>query len=89
MKEAEQCVLQLGQTLNEQNPLLIGTSLMKNYVITFDKENQQIGFNGQPISPWNDIFVILQLIMICVGMITLGVIIYAVATIRYFKKEKK
>lgn len=61
---------------------------MKNYIITFDKENKKIGFNGKALSTWKYLFLIFQLILIALVIVALGVSIYLVMTIRYVKMEK-
>jgi hypothetical protein len=32
--------------------MVVGGSLMKDYILTFDKQNQQVGFNGHPLGAW-------------------------------------
>lgn len=49
---------------------------MKDYIITFDKLNSQIGFNGKPYGAFNQIFVILQVIMITLIILALGFGVY-------------
>lgn len=56
--------------------MLIGSSLMKNYIITFDKSNAQIGFNGSAIGVWRQLFIIFEFVMLCLALIVVGVGIY-------------
>lgn len=69
--------------------MLIGSSLMKDYIITFNKESQQIGFNGKSTGSWKQLFIIFQFIMVSVAAIVLGVGVYHLMTVKYEKKHAK
>lgn len=49
-----------------------GSVLMKNYIVTFDKYNKRIGFNGEPVGIWKQIFYICQYTVI--GMLGLLIV---------------
>lgn len=42
-------MLLIGQTTDDENPMIMGTSLMKGYRVTFDKTHKKVGFNGKAI----------------------------------------
>lgn len=67
---------------------MIGGSLMRNYIITFDKQNKQVGFNGNSLGAWRHLFLIFQLIMIFLILAGLGIGIYLIMNVRYIKQEK-
>ena len=46
IEAGELCVVNLFYLNLNPPQLLLGDTLFKNYIITFDKENQQVGFNG-------------------------------------------
>lgn len=66
----------------------MGGSMMRNYILTFDKTNKQMGFNGQPLSSWKYLFVIFQLVLSTLILIGVGIAVYLILTVRYVKIEK-
>lgn len=54
------CYLLLGKAQYEDSPILVGSALMKEYVVTFDKEGSRLGFTAPKVSLWGNIFLILQ-----------------------------
>jgi hypothetical protein len=69
--------------------MVMGSSAMKNYIITFDKQNSQIGFNGQPIGFWRKLFRIFELVMIGLGVGILGLGAFMLVKVRINKKNEK
>jgi hypothetical protein len=65
---------------------MMGGSLLRNYILTFDKQNKQVGFNGNSLGIWRKLFVIFQLIMILIALLALGLGIYLLMIIRYIKQ---
>ena len=57
------CYLMLGATTYNDSPILIGTTLMKGYIVTFDKQNSRLGFNAPPTKVWGFVFLVLQFTM--------------------------
>lgn len=44
------CIVHLGSINSQPEQLLLGDTLFKNYIITFDKINEQVGFNGESLA---------------------------------------
>lgn len=78
----------IGQTLYENSPFLVGSMLMKKYVITFDKNAKKIGFTGERIGVWPAIFYILEYSLIGLTMILLGFGVYVLWNLRVKHSSK-
>jgi hypothetical protein len=64
---------------------MMGGSLMRDYIITFDKQNQQMGFNGKQLGIWRLLFLIFQLILIIFMLASFVIGVYLLLTVKYVK----